>query len=113
VATVYSLIGLLDRLSDRPPVVEALAELREKTGTPPEVAIYLVPETNADTLASLSGQLESLLADGRYTEVIAVSRATVELLTEVVDRARRSEPSLGELLRQLERLHGRFQRAGT
>jgi hypothetical protein len=104
VATAYELIHLLDGISDRPSVVTALSDTRQQIGTPPELAAHLVPDTTGDTLASLAGRIESLLAEEEYGEAVAVTLATAELLQQVAVRAEPLDPSLAALSEQVDRI---------
>jgi len=91
-ARLYVLIGLLDRFSDDPAVVTALAELRAQAPDPPALAGYLVPDTNSTTLASLATQIESLLADGRTDTAVEVAVAAAAMLEQVAPRVVERDP---------------------
>jgi hypothetical protein len=107
VARTYRLIGLLDRLSDRPAVVTALSELRARIGDPAALSGYLVPDTTPATLASLSGQIESLLADNRLEDARRVGLSTVDMLAALAARAAELDPDLSGLGEELEQIrHG-------
>jgi hypothetical protein len=104
VASTYLLVGLLDLLSDRPAVVEALRETRQQAGLPASLEARLVPDTSGDTLASLGGQIETLLGEDRFAEAAETALATVQMLQLVVSRAAREDPGLEDAGVQLERL---------
>src|SRR6266704_71809 len=53
VARLYVLIGILDDLTNRSPVVTALRELRARIPYPPGLSGYLASDTTTETLASL------------------------------------------------------------
>ena len=103
VAQIYHLVGLLDRISDQPAVVDELARLRERDGTPAELTAYITPDTTSGTLASLSEQIESLLTD-EPDEALRVALATVDLLRQVAPRVAGAEPDLHDLGDQLDRV---------
>jgi hypothetical protein len=97
VARTYRLIGLLDRLSGRPAVVTALAEMRAEAGDPPGLRGYLIPATTAETLASLAEQIESMLAEHPAEDVLRLARATIDLLQRLAPRVRELDPDLSGL----------------
>jgi len=114
VASTYELIALLDALSDRPSVVTALEETRQQVGLPPEVAGYLMPDITTETLANLSGQIESMLADEKYEAAVGLARAAVEVLQHVASRTPPHDPDLVDLSRQLDRIRENLDRvSGT
>jgi hypothetical protein len=91
VATVYALVGLLDQISDDPEVADALSEAVRQGGLPALLQAHLVPapvdtETSRETLASLGGQLETMLGEERYPDVVALATTTVDLLRRIVAR---------------------------
>lgn len=108
-ASIYALIGLLDTLSDQPAVVAALRDARQEIGLPSSLEAHLVPDpfapgTGSETLASLAGQIESLLAEERYGDAVQMARATAEMLHYVVSQAAEADPNLADLSGQLERI---------
>jgi hypothetical protein len=103
VARIYHLVGLLDRISDQPALVDELARWRETAGTPAELTAYITPDTTAGTLASLAEQIESLLTD-EPDEALRVALTTVDLLRQIAPRVAGNDPSLHDLGRQLDRL---------
>ena len=85
VAAVYALVGLLDRIGDDPEVADALPETVRRGGLPALLEAHLVPApvdagTSRVTLASLAGQLESMLGEERYALAVQLAAATVDLL---------------------------------
>jgi hypothetical protein len=89
VAAVYALVGLLDRIGDDPEVAGALPEAVRQGGLPALLEAHLVPapvdaRTSRETLASLGGQLESMLGEERYPAAVQLAAATVDLLRRVV-----------------------------
>jgi hypothetical protein len=110
VAAGYALIGLLDELSDKPAVVAALWRLRQRGDLPSPLETYMPAETGADTLASLAGQLESLLANERFSDAIQVVRAATDVLPKVVTNAAQHEPRLGSANGRLERIRQSVER---
>ncbi len=82
VARLNVLVGLLERLSDEPAIVTALQELRTRTPYPPGLSGYLPPDTDGATLASLAGQIESLLAHDRTDEAVRLSLAVIAMLQQ-------------------------------
>lgn len=108
-ASIYALIGLLDTLSDQPAVVATLRDARQEIGLPSSLEAHLVPDPLApgagnETLASLAGQIKSLLAEERYGDAVHMARATTEMLHQVVSRAAETDPNLADLSGQLERI---------
>jgi GAF domain-containing protein len=104
VARTYGLIGLLDRLSDQPAIVTALAETRARTGDPADLQRYLVPVTTSGTLADLAEQIELLLADDPVEDALRVALSTVDLLQRLVPRVGELDPSLTGLGDELEQI---------
>jgi hypothetical protein len=91
VAAVYALVGLLDRVGDDPEVAGTLPETLRQGGLPALLEAHLVPapvdaRTSRETLASLGGQLESMLGEERYPAAVQLAAATVDLLRRVVVR---------------------------
>jgi hypothetical protein len=91
VAAVYALVGLLDRIGDDPEVAGALPETVRRGALPALLEAHLVPapvdaRTSRETLASLSGQLELMLGEERFTPAVQLAAATVDLLRRVVVR---------------------------
>jgi hypothetical protein len=117
VASVYSLVALLDRLSDCPAVVAALVETRQRVGLPASLEMRLVPDpldprAAPETLASLGGQLESLLRAERYTEAAETALATVDMLRQVLLRAARDDADVVRAGDELERVRHALDTAG-
>jgi hypothetical protein len=103
VARTYRLVELLDRISDHPVVVSALAELRARNGEPAGLRGYLVPSTDSNTLASLAQLIESLLADDP-TEALRLALSTVDLLEQLASRVAAPESELSGLGHELEQI---------
>jgi hypothetical protein len=110
VAAVYGLIGLLDQVVDHPAVVAALQETRMRPGPPSELEAPPAPETGS--LASLGGQLESMLAEGRLADAVETATATVDLLRQVLARAAGTDPDLAGLTGQLDRVRHHLDTVG-
>jgi hypothetical protein len=104
IARMYVLVGLLDQISDAPAIVTALTELRAQVPYPPGLTGYLVPATDTDTLANLSGKIEALLGEDRTEEAFRLGVATVAMLQEVAPLAGRLDPEFGAPGDVLERL---------
>jgi hypothetical protein len=104
VARTYRLIGLLDRISDQPAVVTALAELRARDGDPAGLRGYLVPDTDAGTLASLGEQIELLLADDPVEDALRLALSTVDVLHRLAPRVAELDPGLSGLGEELEQI---------
>jgi hypothetical protein len=96
-ARLYRVIALLDRLSANPAVVSALRELRDTAPDPPVLAAHLPPQTDHETLASLSYAIEARLADDRAEDAAELANAALALLRRVAARAGELEPKLGGL----------------
>jgi hypothetical protein len=96
VARLYRLVDLLDRVSGDEAVVSALADLRAQDGEPPDLARYLVPDTNSATLASLATEIELLLADEQTGTALQVGAAAADLLHRLAGRAGEVNSELGE-----------------
>ena len=96
VARLYRLVDLLDRVSGDEAVVAALAGLRAQDGDPPDLAHYLVPDTNSATLGSLATEIELLLADGQTGTALEVGAAAADLLHRLAGRAGEGYRELGE-----------------
>jgi hypothetical protein len=104
VARLFAFIGVLDQYSAEPAVVSALREFREHTRYPQGLEKYLLPQTDDETLASLSWELESLLADDRVDEAVRVATAAVAMLEEITPAAQDRDHdvgALGPLLKQI------------
>jgi hypothetical protein len=104
VARLFAFIGVLDQYSAEPAVVSALREFRERTRYPQGLEKYLVPQTDDETLASLSWELESLLAEDRVDEAVRVATAAVAMLEEITPAAQDRDHdvgALGPLLKQI------------
>jgi hypothetical protein len=97
VSRLYSFMSLLDRVTSEPAVVTAVAERREKTPYPPGLEGYLVPATTVETLASLAGDIELLLAKDRLDDAVALALATADMLAEVAPRVAELNPHLAGL----------------
>lgn len=102
VAGLYTVIGLLDRVSDNPGVVTALRELRERTPDPPELREYLVPHTDEETLASLSGSIEALLGD-ELDRAVSVATAALGMLRQIAPHVGELDPDARDLGALVER----------
>ena len=110
-ARAYHLVGLLDGISGSSAVVTALRELRERNPYPPGLDRYLPPDTDSGSLGSLAQHIESLLGDGRDGDAVALSLATIEMLTDVAPRAVELAPELGGLEEYLEQLRRELEEA--
>jgi hypothetical protein len=108
VARLYRLTGLLDELSTRPAVVEAVRELRDRVGDPTELTGYLVPDTDSSTLSSLGSRIESLLGEDRVDEAAEVALGSVALLLQAAPRADELDPDLGDLTGRMEQVRRRL-----
>jgi hypothetical protein len=104
VARTYRLIGLLDQITDQPAIVTALAELRARTGDPPELQGCLVPDTDDETLGSLAEQIERLLADDPAEDALRLALATADVLHRLLPRAQELDPGLSDLGMELEQI---------
>jgi hypothetical protein len=103
VARLYPAIALLERFSDRPGVVAALREFRERTPNPPALENYLPPDTDEVTLANLAGTIELLAADGDLDRAASVALAGLTTLRQISARAARLDADargLGALTEQ-------------
>ena len=108
VARLYEVMGLLDLFSDNPAVVSALREFRARIHYPPGLRGYLVPATNEETLASLAGQIELLLADQETDQAVEVAAAALDMLERIAPVAEELDPNLGDLGRRLEQVRERL-----
>jgi hypothetical protein len=97
VARLYPAIALLERFSDRPGVVAALREFRERTPTPPGLEDYLLPDTDEVTLANLAGTIELLAGDGELDRAASVALATLTMLRQMSDRAAQLDADASDL----------------
>lgn len=80
----------------------------------PELASEADSETaDSETLASLAGQIESLLVEERFADAVQMARATTEMLHHVVSRAAETDPKLDELTGQLERIRHNLNTLGV
>ena len=104
VARLYRLIVLLDHLSTKDAVLVALRELRGRTPYPPGLGGYLIPDTNSETLAGLSWQIERLLAEDRIDEAVRLAGSAVEMLQQIAPRAAEIDPDLGVMAGQLDQI---------
>jgi hypothetical protein len=111
VARVYRLVGLLDGVSGSSAVVTALRELRERNRYPPGLDRYLPPDTDSSSLASLAQHIESLLGDGRDGDAVALSLATIAMLTDLAHRAVELDPEIRGLEDHLEQLRRELEEA--
>jgi len=101
-------MDLLDRFSDNPAVVSALREFRARIHYPPGLQDYLVPATNEETLASLAGQIELLLADQETDHAVEVAAAALDMIGRIAPVAEELDPNLGDLGRRLEQVRERL-----
>jgi hypothetical protein len=108
VARLYEVMGLLDQFSDNPAVVSALRELRARIHYPPGLLGYLLPDTNEETLASLAGQIEQILAEDEPDQAMDVAAAALGMLEGIAPVAERTDPDLVDLSRRLEQVRGRL-----
>lgn len=108
VARLYEVMDLLDRFSDNPAVVSALREFRARIHYPPGLRDYLVPATNEETLASLAGQIELLLADQETDHAVEVAAAALDMIGRIAPVAEELDPNLGDLRRRLEQVRERL-----
>jgi len=90
-------IDLLDRWSAVPGVVLALEQRRARDPYPHDLAGYLVPDTNAGTLASLGQLIESRLADDRLDEAGCLALRSLALLTDIAPAAAEHDRRAAEL----------------
>jgi hypothetical protein len=86
-ARLFRVIALLDRYSANSGVVQALQELRAHDPYPHDLTGYLLPDTTPRTLASLSQQIESLLAKDQLDEAGCLALRSLALLREIAHRA--------------------------
>jgi hypothetical protein len=56
-----------------------------------------MPATTVETLASLAGQIESILADHPAEDALRLAQATVDLLQRLAPRVRELDPDLSGL----------------
>jgi hypothetical protein len=91
---IYSFMAMLDRIGAEEAVVTAVAEVRARHADPPPLERYLVPDTTIETLPSLAGELELLLADDRPDEALRAALAATELLLEAAPRVAELNPQL-------------------
>lgn len=103
VARLFMIIGLLDRFSAEPAVVNALSEFREHTPYPPGLRRYLVPDTNAETLAGLSWHIESLLAHDQVDDAVRLALDTTALLEQIAPRAAELNRTVADLAGLVDR----------
>jgi hypothetical protein len=113
VARSYHLVGLLDGISGSRAVITALGELRERNPYPPGLERYLPPDTDSGSLASLAQHIESLLGEGRDGDAVALSRATIEMLTALAQRAAELDPELRELGEHVEQVRREIEEAAS
>ena len=83
--------------------------VRQQVGLPASLEAHLVPDplapgAGSETLASLAGQIEQLLAEERFTDAVEMARAAVEMLEYVVSGAAEGDPKLSDLSGQLNRI---------
>jgi hypothetical protein len=112
-ARAYPLVDLLDRISDRPAVIAALTQVRGRTGDPPGLQGYLVPDTTAETLASLGQLIESLLADDSGDDARRVALSTIGLLERLAPRVEEQDPELAGLGREVARIRQALREASA
>jgi hypothetical protein len=103
-ARIYPLIGLLDRISAEPAVVDALQKVRAEHPDPVGLADYLAPDTDDATLAGLAFQIEALLGEDDLSDAIDVALAATDLLSEVATRLLRTGADAGDLLASIRQL---------
>lgn len=108
IARTYDLIALLDRISDRPAVLGELRRWRERVEAPPALATHMTPDTDEATLASLAGQIESLLGDDP-DEARQVARATAAMLCDIAPRVAAADPDLRHLGDEVQRIDRELQ----
>lgn len=105
IARLYRVIAFLDRYSANPGVVRALAQLRAHDPYPYGLAGYLVPDTTTYTLAGLSQEIESLVADDRPDEAGYLALQALRMVGEIAQRAAqldRSADGLDAVVEALE-----------
>ncbi len=76
-----------------------------RTPYPPGLRGYLLPDTNADTLANLSGSIELLMAEDDLDGAVSVASAALDMLRQIANRAAEVDPSVAELPQQAEQAH--------
>jgi hypothetical protein len=109
-ARIYPLIGLLDRISAEPAVVDALQTVRAEDPDPAGLSDYLAPDTDDATLAGLAFQIEALLGeDDDLSNAIDVALAATDLLSEVATRLLRTGADVGDLLASIRQLRAGIQ----
>lgn len=102
VARLNVLQGLLEHLSATPAVVAALRDLRTRDPYPRGLAGYLAPSTDDGTIASLAGEIESLLGNDRPDEAVRLALAVVDTLQQIAPAAAERDPDLRDLADLLE-----------
>jgi hypothetical protein len=103
VARLFEVIALLDDVSGRPAIVTALRELREQEKYPEGLERAMPPATDDSTLASVSWQIESRLADGDDDEAFRIAVASVDLLRRIAPRAAELDEDAREIEGMVER----------
>jgi hypothetical protein len=103
VARLFEVIALLDDVSGRPAIVTALRELREQEKYPEGLERAMPPATDDSTLASVSWQIESRLADGDDDEAFRIAVASVDLLRRIAPRAAELDEDAREIEGIVER----------
>ncbi|WP_296153637.1 hypothetical protein, partial [Pseudonocardia sp. SCN 73-27] len=101
---LYRVIAVLDHYSANPGVVRALAELRSLDPYPRGLAGHLVPDTTTSTLAGLSQEIESLVADDRPDEAGYLALQALRMLGEIAQRAARLDRGADRLDAEVEAL---------
>jgi hypothetical protein len=100
-ARLFQVIDLLDRWSAVPGVVLALEQRRARDPYPHALAGYLIPDTNAGTLASLGQLIESRLADDRLDEAGCLALRSLALLEDIAPAAAELDRRAAELEHQV------------
>ena len=103
-ARLFQVINLLDRWSAIPGVVQALEQRRARDPYPHALAGYLIPDTNAGTLASLGQLIESRLADDRLDEAGCLALRSLALLADIAPAAAELDRRAAELKHQVRAL---------
>jgi hypothetical protein len=100
---------LAEQVAHLLPFHAAPRDVRRQVGLPASLEAHVVPDplapgAGSETLASLAGQIEQLLAEERFTGAVEMARAAVEMLEYVVSRAAEGDPKLSDLSGQLNRI---------
>ncbi|MFD7064536.1 hypothetical protein [Streptomyces sp. NPDC059906] len=113
VARLYVLMGLLDQYSENPAVVTALREYRQREPYPAGLSGYLVPETDDETLAGLSFNIEELLGDGQQGKAVDLALATTDCLRRVAPRAAGLDPATDDMGEVMDHTHQDIREAAA